>query len=139
VGGHAHVASNGSQVNPSLDGPTGRRILVVDDHEIVRTGLRSVLSRQEWVSRCVGAGDVAIAKELARRYEPHIALIDVVLGTDSGIDLCRALVSENRRPPGDPDVGRGSRVTRGCAGSGSARLLPLGLAFRRDRDRRPAG
>ena len=44
MGGHAHVASNGSQVNPSLDGPTGRRILVVDDHEIVRTGLRSVLT-----------------------------------------------------------------------------------------------
>lgn len=78
----------------AAEGPISRRVLVVDDHEIVRDGLRLVLSRQSWVVRCLGAANGGQAVELARRYSPHVALIDVLLGQESGLEVCRALVRE---------------------------------------------
>lgn len=92
---HAYVARSEDELAPPIDGPTARRILVVDDHEIVRTGLRMVLSRQEWVARCFEAADGAQATDLARRYVPHVTLVDVLLGPESGLDVCQALLSEN--------------------------------------------
>jgi len=71
---------------------TNRRILVVDDHEIVRAGLRAALGGLDWVGRCVGAGNCRDAVELARRYEPHLALIDLYVGAESGLDICKALL-----------------------------------------------
>lgn len=73
---------------------TGRRILVVDDHALVRAGLRSLLGRRDWVGRCLGAGTGAEALELARRYEPHVAVIDLCVGEESGLDIARSLVNE---------------------------------------------
>jgi len=61
---------------------------------MVRTGLRLVLSRQEWVARCLGAADSDESVALARRYAPHVALIDIQLGDESGLDVCRALLRE---------------------------------------------
>jgi len=72
-----------------------QRILVVDDHEIVRTGLRSVLASLDWVSRCVGASSCAEAVELAKRYEPHVALVDLYVGEESGLDICKAVVNQD--------------------------------------------
>jgi DNA-binding NarL/FixJ family response regulator len=73
------------------DGPVGRRVLVVDDHEIVGAGLRTLLGRQDWVARCLVATDGGTAAELARRYDPHVALVDVFIGAESGLDVCAAL------------------------------------------------
>lgn len=73
---------------------TGRRILVVDDHALVRAGLRSLLGQRDWVGRCLGAGTGAEALELARRYEPHVAVIDLCVGEESGLDIARSLVNE---------------------------------------------
>ncbi len=92
---YAHITCSDPELALPSDGPTARRILVVDDHEIVRTGLRLVLSRQCWVARCVGAAGGAQAVELARRYVPHVTLIDVLLGAESGLDVCRMLLAEN--------------------------------------------
>jgi DNA-binding NarL/FixJ family response regulator len=69
----------------------GRCILIVDDHEVVRVGLRSLLARVDWVSRCVGAGSEADAVDMANRYEPHVALVDLCVGEESGLDICRSL------------------------------------------------
>jgi DNA-binding NarL/FixJ family response regulator len=69
----------------------GRRILVVDDHEMVLVGLRTLLVNEPWVSRCLGAGSLDRALELTRQYEPHAALIDLFVGEESGNDYCRAL------------------------------------------------
>jgi DNA-binding NarL/FixJ family response regulator len=95
VAADAHVADSVPQLTAPIDGPTARRILVVDDHEMARTGLRLILSRQDWIARCLGAANGAQAVELARGYAPHVALVDVLLGTESGLDVCRALVRED--------------------------------------------
>lgn len=73
----------------------GRRILVVDDHEMVLVGLRQLLGRQPWVERCLTATRSDEAVRLVRRYEPHVAMVDLFVGTEPGIDICRLLRAES--------------------------------------------
>ncbi|HEX2126419.1 MAG TPA: hypothetical protein VHF45_07670, partial [Thermoleophilaceae bacterium] len=56
------------------------RVLVVDDHDVVHWGFRLLLTEQPWVERCLVASSAAEALEMARRYEPHVALVDLFLG-----------------------------------------------------------
>lgn len=70
------------------------RVLVVDDHDVVHWGFRLLLTEQPWVERCLTAHDAGEALELTRRYEPHVALIDLFLGEQSGAELCEALRRE---------------------------------------------
>jgi DNA-binding NarL/FixJ family response regulator len=70
------------------------RVLVVDDHDVVHWGFRLLLSEQPWVERCVSAHGAEEALELARRYEPHVALVDLFLGEESGAELCETLRRE---------------------------------------------
>ncbi len=75
------------------------RILIVDDHAIVRHGLRSILEREPAV-RVVGeAADRAEALTAVDRSQPEVVLLDLKLGASEaeGIDLCRELT---RRYPG---------------------------------------
>ena len=74
----------------------GRRVLIVDDHEMVRVGLHALLTAQPWVDRCVGAGSLDRALELTEQCKPQLALVDLFVGEDSGVGLCRAL--RERRP-----------------------------------------
>ena len=71
------------------------RVLVVDDHDVVHWGFRLLLAEQPWVERCLTARDAAQARELARRYEPHVALVDLFLGEHSGAELCETLRRES--------------------------------------------
>ena len=69
------------------------RVLVLDDHEVVNWGFRLLLSRESWVERCVTAVTVDQALAYARRYEPHVALIDLFLADRSGVDAARDLLA----------------------------------------------
>jgi two-component system response regulator DesR len=71
------------------------RVLVVDDHDVVHWGFRLLLAEQPWVERCLTARDAPQARELARRYEPHVALVDLFLGAQSGAELSEALRRES--------------------------------------------
>ena len=73
------------------------RVLVVDDHDVVHWGFRLLLTEQPWVERCLTATNVEEALELARRYEPHVALVDLFLGEESGAELCEAIRRESPR------------------------------------------
>ncbi len=66
-------------------------LLVVDDHEVVHWGLRSVLGAAPWVARCLAAHDGAEALELARRFQPQVAIVDLFVGTESGADISQRL------------------------------------------------
>jgi DNA-binding NarL/FixJ family response regulator len=70
-------------------------VLVVDDHDVVHWGFRLLLTEQPWVERCLSARGADEALELARRYEPHVALVDLFLGEHSGAELCEALRRES--------------------------------------------
>jgi two-component system response regulator DesR len=73
------------------------RVLVVDDHDVVHWGFRLLLTEQTWVERCLSASNVEEALELARRYDPHVALVDLFLGEESGAELCEAIRRESPR------------------------------------------
>lgn len=71
------------------------RVLLVDDHAVVRLGLRSLLVNQPGF-RVVGeAGTAAEAVALARQARPDVVLMDVRLPDGSGIEACRKIKSEN--------------------------------------------
>jgi len=66
-------------------------VLVVDDHDVVHWGFRLMLTQQPWVERCLSAQSGAEALELAHRYSPHVALVDLFIGTESGAEVCEQL------------------------------------------------
>ena len=71
------------------------RVLVVDDHDVVHWGFRLLLTEQPWVERCLTASSQEEALALTRRYEPHVALVDLFLGEESGAELCEAIRRES--------------------------------------------
>jgi len=70
------------------------RLLIVDDHEVVRQGLVALLDRREEFQVVAEAGTVAEAIEQARKFEPDIVVLDVRLPDGSGIEACREIRSE---------------------------------------------
>jgi DNA-binding NarL/FixJ family response regulator len=71
--------------------PVRLRVLVADEQEIVHWGFRSLLTAQDWVERYIGAQTGEEALELVRAHEPHVAMIDVMVGDDSGAALCQRI------------------------------------------------
>jgi two-component system response regulator DesR len=71
------------------------RVMVVDDHDVVHWGFRLMLGEQPWVERFLSARSGEEALDLARRYEPHVALVDLFLGAESGADVCERLRAES--------------------------------------------
>src|SRR3954451_25201537 len=67
------------------------RVLVVDDHDVVQWGFRLLLERQPWVERCLAARNAEEALSLAGEAKPHVALIDLFLGSQSGAEICEEL------------------------------------------------
>ena len=67
------------------------RILVVDDHEIVRQGLVALLDRRDAFDVVAQAGTVAEAVSSAAKFEPDVVVMDVRLPDGSGIEACREI------------------------------------------------
>ena len=71
------------------------KVLIVDDHEIVRKGLVMLISRQEDM-RVVGeAGTAAEAVQQAHDLSPDVVVLDVRLPDESGVEACRDIRAEN--------------------------------------------
>ena len=64
------------------------RILVVDDHSVVRAGIVAYLARQQGFSVVAEADSCATALAAAEEHQPDIAVVDVQLPDGSGVDLC---------------------------------------------------
>lgn len=62
-------------------------ILIVDDHQIVRDGIRSLLEDQQDIRICGEAGDEKTLKELLTAVTPDVILMDISLPGRSGIEL----------------------------------------------------
>lgn len=67
------------------------RILVVDDHEVVRLGLRSLLEAQAEMQVVAEAGSADEALRQVERCRPHVAVVDVRLPDRSGLEACREI------------------------------------------------
>jgi DNA-binding NarL/FixJ family response regulator len=76
----------------SADPPRGLvRVVVVDDHPIFRTGLVEALRCEPDIEICGEADTVATALDAIAAHRPHVAIVDLSLGNESGLDLISAL------------------------------------------------
>src|SRR5947209_9865220 len=78
-------------ISDQLRSPQRLSVLVVDDHDVVHWGFRLMLTQQAWVQRCLSAHSGRQAVELAVRYRPHVALVDLFIGEESGAEICEQL------------------------------------------------
>ena len=67
------------------------RLVLIEDHQALREGLELLLGRHG-VEVVGTAGTAAEGRELIERLEPDVALVDIRLGEDSGIELTRAVL-----------------------------------------------
>jgi DNA-binding NarL/FixJ family response regulator len=67
------------------------RVMLVDDHEVVRQGLASLLERREHLRVVAEAGSVAEAVAEAGRAHPDVIVMDVRLPDGTGIEACREI------------------------------------------------
>jgi DNA-binding NarL/FixJ family response regulator len=65
------------------------RLLIVDDHEMVREGLKAILVAEPDFTIVGDAANADQALELIERLQPDIALVDIRLPGTNGIELCR--------------------------------------------------
>ncbi|MEE8602005.1 response regulator [Euzebya tangerina] len=70
------------------------RVMLVDDHEVVRQGLVAMLEATEDLTVVAEAGTVADAILRARSYKPDVVVMDVRLPDGTGVEACRAIRSE---------------------------------------------
>lgn len=76
-------------------GSDNLRIMIVDDHEVVRLGLSNLLTRQPGWEVVAEAGTVAEAIRLADEYALDVIVMDIRLSDGSGIDACREIVKKH--------------------------------------------
>jgi two-component system response regulator DevR len=67
------------------------RVMLVDDHEVVREGLRMLISRNKGVSVAAEASTMEEAIEAAARTKPDVIVMDVRLPDGSGVEACRTI------------------------------------------------
>jgi DNA-binding NarL/FixJ family response regulator len=81
---------------PSDEAPTSlpTRILLVDDHDIVREGLMALLSRTAGMTVVGSAVTGEEAVSAARRLNPDVIVMDLVLPALNGLDATRRILSE---------------------------------------------
>ncbi len=129
------------------------RVLVVDDHDLVHWACRLLFTRESWVERCVPARSGEEALELARRYRPHVALIDLFLAQESGVELCERLREESERtrvllmsgvghisPQAATTVGAAGFISKSCSGddiASATRMVGIGMTVFPPESQRP--
>jgi DNA-binding NarL/FixJ family response regulator len=93
------VQPKNQKIKRSTNMPTPIRIMIVDDHAVVRTGLRMLIEQDQTMTVVAMAGSREDALQLAEKEKPDIIVLDLMLGDDDGLDflpeLCKA--SSNSR------------------------------------------
>lgn len=79
--------------------PARRRVLIVDDHPIVRHGLARMIEASPDLSVCGEAENVADAKRAIRELSPEVVIVDLTLGQGDGLELVRDVRAQH---PGLP-------------------------------------
>lgn len=67
------------------------KLLLVDDHEVVRIGLRQLFDSQPDLQTCGEAATLAEAQSAIAMLEPHVVILDLTLEAETGLDLLRWL------------------------------------------------
>ena len=65
------------------------RILLVDDHPMMRRGIREALAAESDLHIIAEAGDIPSARRMLEAEQPDLVLVDLSLGQDNGLDLIK--------------------------------------------------
>lgn len=76
-----------------------RRVLIIDDHPIVREGLRSILDGEDDLAVCGEAQTVHEARNAIKQLEPDLVITEFSLKQGDGIDLVRDVRAHHPRLP----------------------------------------
>jgi DNA-binding NarL/FixJ family response regulator len=71
--------------------PSKKRILIVDDHPMMRDGLRGLIANEPDLEVCGEAEDAPAALDLAQSLKPDIAIVDITLRSSNGLELIKDL------------------------------------------------
>lgn len=107
------------------------RILVADDHALVRTGLRAILAQREDWEICAEAGTGFEAVALAKQCRPAVAVIDLNMPGQSGIE---AAVEIKKSVPGVEIVILTLYYSKGLLDA-ATKAAALGFVLKSDADR----
>lgn len=72
------------------------KILIVDDHPILRMGMRELLNQEEGFEVCAVAENISSARKAIVDHSPDLAIIDISLGGDNGLDLVKEMSEKHR-------------------------------------------
>ena len=75
------------------------RILIADDHSVVRAGLRSLLETHGHFRVIAEAATGEDAVRLAKEHQPDVAVLDIRMPGVSGIEACRQIVEQVPKLP----------------------------------------
>ncbi|HEY1791755.1 MAG TPA: response regulator transcription factor [Opitutaceae bacterium] len=78
-------------MNPNEDQAGRSKILIVDDHPLVREGLKLLINQERDLTVCGEVGGCAEALDVVNRLQPDAAIVDLSLGAESGLDLVKRL------------------------------------------------
>lgn len=68
-----------------------KRVLIVDDHSLVRSGLAELIGREPDLEVCGEASDAPTAIRLVQETKPHVAIVDIMLKEGSGVELIKQI------------------------------------------------
>ncbi len=105
------------------------KLILVDDHEIVRTGLKMIISKMSGISIVAEAENGQQAIDAVRQHKPNVVLMDVNMPVISGIEATRRITqslpdtkiiiltvhAENPFPAQLLEAGASGYLTKGCA------------------------
>jgi two-component system, NarL family, response regulator DevR len=82
-------------MKPEPSSPAKVRVLLVDDSEVVRTGLRTLLGIEKSLEIVGEAANVAAGVETSARLKPDVVLLDIRLPDGNGVDACRQIIARS--------------------------------------------
>lgn len=72
----------------------GIRIILADDHKIVREGLKALLERQKDMEVIAEAGDGRTIVSLAQELSPNVIIMDIAMPDMNGIEATRQIIAK---------------------------------------------
>ena len=125
--GEAAAGEKRGQRRPPASGlhPPVLRILLVDDHKVMREGLAALIAEQQDMEIVGQAGDGREAVELARELQPDVIIMDVAMPVMTGDEATRRSKPRcRRRESSRYPCSRNRAYERGCSGPGRRRTWP---------------
>ena len=72
------------------------KIIIADDHKIMREGLKALIEKQPDMEVAAEARDGLEVTKLARKLAPQVIIMDIGMPEMNGIDATRQVLSENK-------------------------------------------